>query len=606
MGVIQDLRDEKALILFHDYRNNQTIDESKNEPDMTNLDGTETDTVWDGYGLTFPENTSEIEVAHDELLEIDEGCLIVFTNELFSSQTSTEYLMMLTSGGPDGWIWYLTATGFGILNFGAPLSLTTSALNKKTLALNFSNGSTPTGWADGVSLGNYSGSATVTKATSGSLYIGNSSAGSLQLNSTLQAALIVNRQLTSDEHADLHDELVARFEKQREDDAADRLLSQYQAATNLKKLINIGMNRLDNVDYMLRYTRDYSGRETATGEQLDTVGDILGIERPHMEQSYGTIFSFKPDVPLGTVWETETSAADNLWLATAYSPDLGLYAAVSSSGTGDRVQTSPDGITWTSRTSAADNNWRGLAWGNGVFVAVADSGASRVMTSPDGITWTVRACTANAWSSVVWSEDVGLFVAVGYSGVGNRVQTSPDGITWTTRTSAADNTWLSVTYGNGLFVAVSSDGAGNNVQTSPDGITWTLRACQNNTWRGVAFGGDLFAAVANAGSGTRVQTSPDGITWTTQTNDEDSNWRAICYAADRFVAVADNSGVNDVVMTSYNGVDWPVHNAEDGNSWRAICYGDNQCVAVGIAGTGNRVMRSDKAMGIDDKYKGWV
>jgi hypothetical protein len=31
--------------------------------------------------------------------------------------------------------------------------------------------------------------------------------------------------------------------------------------------------------------------------------------------------------------------------------------------------------------------------------------------------------------------------------------TSPDGITWTTRTSAADNNWMSVTYGNGLFVA---------------------------------------------------------------------------------------------------------------------------------------------------------
>jgi hypothetical protein len=85
--------------------------------------------------------------------------------------------------------------------------------------------------------------------------------------------------------------------------------------------------------------------------------------------------------------------------------------------------TSPDGITWTPRTSAADNLWRSVAYGNGLWVAVALTGANRVMTSPDGITWTPR-------------------------------------------TSAADNQWSSVAYGNGLWVAVSSSVSGNIVMTS--------------------------------------------------------------------------------------------------------------------------------------------
>ena len=42
---------------------------------------------------------------------------------------------------------------------------------------------------------------------------------------------------------------------------------------------------------------------------------------------------------------------------------------------------------------------------------------------------------------------------------------SPDGITWTIRTSAADNDWRSVAYGNGMFVAVASSGTGNRVMT---------------------------------------------------------------------------------------------------------------------------------------------
>jgi hypothetical protein len=60
----------------------------------------------------------------------------------------------------------------------------------------------------------------------------------------------------------------------------------------------------------------------------------------------------------------------------------------------------------------------------------------------------------------------GLFVAVASSGADPRVMTSPDGITWTIRTPAADNNWRSVTYGNGLFVAVASSGTGNRVMTS--------------------------------------------------------------------------------------------------------------------------------------------
>jgi hypothetical protein len=44
--------------------------------------------------------------------------------------------------------------------------------------------------------------------------------------------------------------------------------------------------------------------------------------------------------------------------------------------------------------------------------------------------------------------------------------TSPDGINWTIRTSAADNPWASVCYGNGLFVAVALSGTGNRVMTA--------------------------------------------------------------------------------------------------------------------------------------------
>jgi hypothetical protein len=127
------------------------------------------------------------------------------------------------------------------------------------------------------------------------------------------------------------------------------------------------------------------------------------------------------------------------------------------------------------------------------------------MTSENGIDWTIRTSAAdNAWYNVTYGN--GLFVAVAYNGSRNRVMTSPDGITWTTRTSAANNAWYSVTYGNSIFVAVASSGSGNRVMTSPDGITWTARnSAADNGWNSVTYGNGFFVAVAGSGISNRVK-----------------------------------------------------------------------------------------------------
>lgn len=84
--------------------------------------------------------------------------------------------------------------------------------------------------------------------------------------------------------------------------------------------------------------------------------------------------------------------------------------------------------TWTIRTSAANNNWHSVCWSAelGLFCAVSNTGSgNRVMTSPDGVTWTIRTSAAdNGWFSVCWSAELGLFCAVSITGVGNRVMTS--------------------------------------------------------------------------------------------------------------------------------------------------------------------------------------
>ena len=125
---------------------------------------------------------------------------------------------------------------------------------------------------------------------------------------------------------------------------------------------------------------------------------------------------------------TQTSSDNYAWNGIAWAPALGLFCAVATSGTGERVMTSPDGITWTTRTTPADNAWTFVTWSPelNLFCAVARSGTgNRVMTSPDGITWTTRASSANLlWLGITWAPALGLFCAVAISGSGNRVATS--------------------------------------------------------------------------------------------------------------------------------------------------------------------------------------
>lgn len=271
-----------------------------------------------------------------------------------------------------------------------------------------------------------------------------------------------------------------------------------------------------------------------------------------------------------------TSAAANGWQSVAYGN--GLFVAVSNTGVGNRVMTSPNGKDWTIRTSPADNNWTTVTFGNGLFVAVSASGTgNRVMTSPDGITWTLRTSAADLiWGGLTYAN--GLFVATASSGSGQRVMTSPDGIIWTLRTTPADNNWLAVTFSNNLFVAVATTGAGNRVMTSPDGLNWTIRvSAEDNNWQGVTYGNGLFVAVANSGT-NRVMTSPDGISWTARACPAET-WFDVVFGNGKFIAV----GLNKV-MSSFDGIKWELGVSAANETWVAITHGSDRFVAVSVNG----------------------
>ena len=260
--------------------------------------------------------------------------------------------------------------------------------------------------------------------------------------------------------------------------------------------------------------------------------------------------------------------------------------------------------TWISRTSAIDNDWTSICYSPelNLFVAVSNTGTNnRVMTSPDSITWTSRTSAANNnWSSVCWSSELNLFAAVSTSGTGNRIMTSPDGITWTSRTNPVDNNWTSICWANDLklFVALSNTGTNNRIMISSNGLDWqTIIPANNNNWTSICWSPELtlLVAVANTGTGDRIMTSSDGINWTSRTNPVDNNWTSVCWSPELtlFVAVS-NTGIGDRIMISSDGITWISRTNPVDNDWISICWASNLEIFIAISNTGtnDRIMIS--------------
>jgi hypothetical protein len=264
---------------------------------------------------------------------------------------------------------------------------------------------------------------------------------------------------------------------------------------------------------------------------------------------------------------------------------------------------------WQQVTDA--NNYVDVTYGNGVFVGTRSNGVSY---SNDGITWNYTNPVGFVGGKLAFGN--GIFVNVSNSGGSGQVFTSPDGFVWTSRTAASNDTWSAITFGNGLFVAVASSyTGGNGIMTSPDGITWTLRSgVASGGYTGVTFGFGTYVASKTGSPGTMV-ISYDGITWFDQFTGFSSLtvffdngifttgkhysyngliWSAatsphfpvkITYGNGYFMAVTDTE---IKYLYSIDGITWTADTPPNTSNFKGVTFGENTFVSVGSGGT-NRI-----------------
>ncbi len=279
----------------------------------------------------------------------------------------------------------------------------------------------------------------------------------------------------------------------------------------------------------------------------------------------------------GSAWTARTLPLSQQWYSVAYGS--GVFVAVA--WLSATAASSPDGITWTSRTMPSSSAWKSVTYGNGTFVAIAQS-STIAATSPDGINWTSRTLPNNVqWISVTYGNGVFVVVSQGSS----TAATSPDGINWTSQTLPSPAQWMSVAYGNGVFVAVAG-APSTTAASSPDGVTWTARTLPSfSQWMSITYGNGVFVAVT-VGPSTAAATSPDGINWTARTLPSSASWYSVSYGSGIFSAVTNST----VAATSPDGINWTNRTLPISANWYSVTYGNG--IFVGVAHTSTSAITS--------------
>jgi hypothetical protein len=287
---------------------------------------------------------------------------------------------------------------------------------------------------------------------------------------------------------------------------------------------------------------------------------------------------------------------------------------------GTKIASSTDGNTWTARTPDAFGAARGVAYGNGLWVAVGsnanNSSIKNVSTSTNGTTWSGQTSNGGITNAqkVAYgknSSDNGVWVMCGL----NKFATSTNGTSWSAcaTNGGIDTVVTNVAFGKdnlgaGLWIGVgwASNVANNIVKSTDGGNSWATCNSNggiNNIAYCVAYGLDgagqpLWVAAGNgSGSVSRIATSPNGSTWypCASNGGITSQVNGVAYGKDNLgvgLWVAVGSGTKKIA-TSPDGTTWTGKSIANQTgittSGESVAYGQDALgnwlwVAVGSGG----------------------
>lgn len=291
------------------------------------------------------------------------------------------------------------------------------------------------------------------------------------------------------------------------------------------------------------------------------------------------------------VWNIRSAPSSSQLNGVAFGN--GLFVAVGSDTT---ILTSTSGREWTARSAGMtaptgptlDCAAYGTQYGVGGYAIGGGEGAL-IRSSTDGVHWTNGLSTIGIEHIHGIAYGYGVFVAVGGGAQPNTsyILTSSNGVDWTSQKVPTTNTLFGISpaYGNGvcwadkLFVAVGDRGT---IITSVDGVNWVLRDSGTAAalravvfHQGIIVGGDAGTVLRSYGPSDALSFPPSALT--------SFNIRGLASSGSDLVAVG-NYSTTGRLQVSTDGLTWPDSSSEFAQPLNAVAYGAGSFVAVGDGG----------------------
>jgi hypothetical protein len=258
--------------------------------------------------------------------------------------------------------------------------------------------------------------------------------------------------------------------------------------------------------------------------------------------------------------------------------------------------------TWTASaqqtnvavTQLASLQYTGIAYGNGVFIAVANNSATPYISS-DGVNWTAGGSMTLTTASAIAFGNIGgtnywitLFAGLtGTSSVFN--YSTNNGVSWTSAAMPSTSTWIAIAFANNTFVAIAGGSAVSTATAySTTGTSFVAGGALPNSALWISIAGGLisatnyFVAVAGySGNSTATAYSTNGgVTWASMTSASNAPYQSVAYGNSRFVAVSGGTtrggvaagSANSTVIYSTTGTSWVASSNYALQQWCSVIY----------------------------------
>lgn len=269
---------------------------------------------------------------------------------------------------------------------------------------------------------------------------------------------------------------------------------------------------------------------------------------------------------LGSFWIDASAGSVALaqeWSKTAYGN--GRFISICYNTEIDNIAISVDGKNWSTATCPV-TSLTDVTYGNGLFVAVADSTApiptKQVATSIDGVNWVSNTCYSANWKSIAYGN--GYFVTISDDGY---AYWSNNGLTWQAVLGLPLISWKKINYCDKVFKIVASDLVGTDIETYIATITVpSVRGTSPNVvsidtlttpWynNNIAYGNGAYILTTDEVT-NQFYRSTDGTNWVQNTLPAVHGKKRYSYSDGLFILAAEKTTPGSTIYISKDGEQW--------------------------------------------------